>query len=140
MDQDLIVLTDDECWELLAGHDFGRIAIVHDGFPEVFPINYQVPDDPSDRRIVFHTRPDNVIDRHGATMCLQIDGRDIASGGWTVLARGHLAVGGPWHDDDDDRSKPVGHDTRRSIVVTSVSGRRLLSTPLRWAFSLDAYL
>jgi nitroimidazol reductase NimA-like FMN-containing flavoprotein (pyridoxamine 5'-phosphate oxidase superfamily) len=29
-----------ECWELLGRHDMGRIAIVVDGKPQIFPVNY----------------------------------------------------------------------------------------------------
>ena len=35
-------LTFDECWELLENDTLGRLALVVDGHPEIFPINYVV--------------------------------------------------------------------------------------------------
>jgi nitroimidazol reductase NimA-like FMN-containing flavoprotein (pyridoxamine 5'-phosphate oxidase superfamily) len=43
-------LSIDECLELLRTHQFGRIAVVIDGGPVVFPINYAI-----DGAVVFRT-------------------------------------------------------------------------------------
>ena len=34
------MLSEEECWRLLMSNDLGRLAIVVDGWPEVFPVNY----------------------------------------------------------------------------------------------------
>ena len=44
-------LTFDQCWELLEDDTVGRLALVVDGHPEIFPVNYVV----HRRSIVFRT-------------------------------------------------------------------------------------
>jgi uncharacterized protein len=77
----------DECWELLAAGSLGRIALVVDGHPEIFPVNYVL-----DRRsIVFRTAGGTkwwgaVTAKPAA---LEIDGYEPASKeAWSVVARG----------------------------------------------------
>ena len=33
-------IPESECWEILKRHRLGRIAVVVDGQPEIFPVNY----------------------------------------------------------------------------------------------------
>lgn len=35
-------LSDRECWDFLAAHEYGRIAVVCDGEPAIYPIGYAV--------------------------------------------------------------------------------------------------
>jgi nitroimidazol reductase NimA-like FMN-containing flavoprotein (pyridoxamine 5'-phosphate oxidase superfamily) len=35
-------LTDRECWDYLAAHEYGRIAVISDGAPLIYPIGYAV--------------------------------------------------------------------------------------------------
>jgi nitroimidazol reductase NimA-like FMN-containing flavoprotein (pyridoxamine 5'-phosphate oxidase superfamily) len=35
-------LTERECWEYLAEHDFGRIAVMRDGELDIYPVSYAV--------------------------------------------------------------------------------------------------
>ncbi|MDA8290070.1 MAG: pyridoxamine 5'-phosphate oxidase family protein [Actinomycetota bacterium] len=46
-------LSRDECLAILVSHRFGRLAVVEDGQPDVFPVNYALDGD----RVVFVTRP-----------------------------------------------------------------------------------
>ena len=46
-------LTEDQCWNLLARCEVGRLAVVVDGKPEIFPVNYVV-DGP---HVFFRTAP-----------------------------------------------------------------------------------
>lgn len=49
----LIRLDEDECWEFLARHFLGRVALVHMGQPMVFPVNYAL----DGTSVVFRTAP-----------------------------------------------------------------------------------
>lgn len=46
-------LTEEECWIVLARRDVGRLAVVVEGRPDIFPVNY-VTDGP---RLLFRTAP-----------------------------------------------------------------------------------
>lgn len=46
-------LTEEECWNLLARRELGRLAVSVDNLPEIFPVNYVV-DGP---RLLFRTAP-----------------------------------------------------------------------------------
>lgn len=45
------ILSEEDCWELLRNHEFGRLAYVTDGLPVIVPINYVVDGD----QLVFRT-------------------------------------------------------------------------------------
>jgi nitroimidazol reductase NimA-like FMN-containing flavoprotein (pyridoxamine 5'-phosphate oxidase superfamily) len=84
-------LSFDDCWELLEGDTLGRLAIVVDGHPEVFPVNYVV----HRRSIAFRTAAGSKL--WGAMMerpaALEIDGYDPATElAWSVVARGDTQV------------------------------------------------
>jgi nitroimidazol reductase NimA-like FMN-containing flavoprotein (pyridoxamine 5'-phosphate oxidase superfamily) len=46
-------LTEEECWNLLERHELGRLALVVNGAPDIFPVNYTT-DGP---HIFFRTAP-----------------------------------------------------------------------------------
>lgn len=54
-------LARDECLRILASHRFGRLAVVEDGQPDVFPVNYALDGD----RVVFVTRPGTKLEHAG---------------------------------------------------------------------------
>lgn len=56
-------LSEDECWDLLARGELGRLAIAHDGAPEIFPVNYVV-DGP---HVLFRTAPGSKLGELSAT-------------------------------------------------------------------------
>jgi nitroimidazol reductase NimA-like FMN-containing flavoprotein (pyridoxamine 5'-phosphate oxidase superfamily) len=139
MTANLTPLTEEDCWSQLALHDFGRIAVVRDGSPEIFPLSYRVVEQGGSRSILIRTRAGNAIDRAGASVCFQIDGVDPGGvSGWSVLASGHLQTAP--RPDDSSGVAPEGHDTWRKIVVARVSGRRLDSAPSEWSFNPAGYL
>ena len=49
----IFALNEDECWNLLARCQLGRLAVDVDGEPDIFPVNYVV-DGP---RVLFRTAP-----------------------------------------------------------------------------------
>jgi nitroimidazol reductase NimA-like FMN-containing flavoprotein (pyridoxamine 5'-phosphate oxidase superfamily) len=83
---DLELLAEDECLELLRNHDLGRIALVVDGKPLIFPVNYEM----SHRVVVFRTaRGTKLTYAPGASVAFEIDAYDTGTGtGWSVLIQG----------------------------------------------------
>ena len=76
----------DECLRLLADHHLGRLAVVVDGQPLVFPVNYAL----SGRQIVFRTDPGTKLyAAAGRRVAFEIDGADaLYHDGWSVLVVG----------------------------------------------------
>lgn len=79
-------LSEEECLELLSSHSVGRIAVVADGKPLVFPVNYVV----EGRTVAFRTDPGTKLD--WATMghvAFELDSADPETReGWSVLVQG----------------------------------------------------
>ena len=122
-------LAEDDCWRQLRGHALGRLAIVVNGVPRVYPMNYAT----GDGAIVFRTEPGTKLSQGPGTMaCFELDGYDPREAiGWSVMATGLL------HDitaDPEPRSErlrglavmPAAPGTRAhwlSLEVSEVSGR-----------------
>jgi uncharacterized protein len=78
----------DECLELLASEEVGRLAIVDFGSPTIFPVNYVMDGDTP----VFRTDPGTKLD-HGprSRACFEVDAFDRATRtGWSVIVFGRL--------------------------------------------------
>jgi nitroimidazol reductase NimA-like FMN-containing flavoprotein (pyridoxamine 5'-phosphate oxidase superfamily) len=138
-------LSPSECVELLAACPVGRIGAVVDGAPLVLPVNYRWLPDERTPYLAIRTRPDNVIDRAGPLVAFEIDGIDpIHRVGWSVLVRGRLHHLGhatlvsdvidphPWLQAD--------RDSWLLIEPESISGRRLRTVDIEWAFHWRGYL
>lgn len=80
-------LADEECWELLAAAPIGRVGVLVDSAPEVYPVNHAI----DARSIVFRTDAGIMlrgIDR-SPSVCFQVDGVDLEErSGWSVLVKG----------------------------------------------------
>jgi len=80
-------LTKSECFALLSGVRLGRVAVVDDQGPIVFPVNFIL-----DRHmVVFRTDEGTKLDAaaRGSRVAFEIDGTDEAARtGWSVLIRG----------------------------------------------------
>jgi uncharacterized protein len=80
-------LTKGECFELLAREQLGRVAVVDDRGPIVFPVNFVL-----DRHmVVFRTDEGTKLDAaiRGSRVAFEIDGTDAAAHtGWSVVVRG----------------------------------------------------
>jgi len=120
----------DECLRLLAGHHIGRLAVVVDGQPLVFPVNYALVG----RRIVFRTDPGTKLHAAaGHRVAFEIDGANsIYHDGWSVLV-----VGTAREEHDEARrqeferlplrpwvSGPKAHWI--SIAGDAITGRRIV--------------
>jgi uncharacterized protein len=80
-------LTKSECFALLAGEHLGRVAVVDDRGPIVFPVNFVL-----DRHmVVLRTDEGTKLDAaiSGSRVAFEIDGADLtARTGWSVVVRG----------------------------------------------------
>ena len=122
------------CWKLLTSTPVGRVAVINDSAPEIYPVNFVV----DDKTIVFRTDSGNKL--RGLSriplVCFEIDGIDVdESTGWSVLVKGRAQE----IDHPDDRRRVAqlplhywtfGHKTHWiRIVPTEVSGRRIRKYP-----------
>lgn len=125
-------LTPAQCWERVASAPVGRIGVLHDSAPEIYPVNHTV----DGRSIVFRTDPGTKL--HGLlrspAVCFEVDSADPAEGtGWSVLVKGRAVEVRDPHD--VARLGDLGlapwalgekHHWVR-IVADEVTGRRLWS-------------
>jgi hypothetical protein len=83
---DLEELSEEQCLELLAQHHLGRIAVVVDGRPLIFPVNYGL----SHRVVTFRTAHGTKLSyAPGSKVAFEIDGyASSARTGWSVLVQG----------------------------------------------------
>jgi nitroimidazol reductase NimA-like FMN-containing flavoprotein (pyridoxamine 5'-phosphate oxidase superfamily) len=82
-------LTKSECFELLANEHLGRVAVVDDRGPVVFPVNFVL-----DRHtVVFRTEEGTKLHAasRGSRVCFEVDRADAAAQtGWSVIVRGEV--------------------------------------------------
>ena len=127
-------LSTQACWELLAATPVGRVGVLVDSAPEVYPVNYAV----DGHSLVFRTDPGNKLQGLGRSpsVCFQIDSIDLDQRtGWSVLVKGHaeevLDAG------ELDRVAHIGleywmlgaKDCWVQILPVEVSGRRIHRGP-----------
>ena len=140
---DMEVLSADACWDLLRDVSVGHLAVLVDGHPEIFPVNYKV----DNGTLVFRTGEGTKLAALAgdAAVALEADG----TGGeprraWSVEVKGRAMVLEP----SPDLMKGVGvvlfpwqagpKDHFVRIVPGSVTGRRFVVTsPLTWWNHLD---
>ena len=103
------------CASLLEGHRFGRIAVVVDGAPVIFPVNYAF----HDGRVAIRTDPGTKLAAAAlGRVAFEIDGVDPAAHtGWSVLVRG---TGYDVTDSIDEESEEL----RRMDVDTWAPGAK----------------
>ncbi|MCU1549164.1 MAG: flavin-nucleotide-binding protein [Arthrobacter sp.] len=84
-------LSYDDCWDLLAAGIVGRLALIVDEHPEIFPVNYVL----QRRSIVFRSAGGTKLWGAKATKpaAFEIDGYDPRQEeAWSVVARGETEV------------------------------------------------
>jgi nitroimidazol reductase NimA-like FMN-containing flavoprotein (pyridoxamine 5'-phosphate oxidase superfamily) len=127
----LMVLDEDECYELLRGQPVGRLGFIDKAEPVILPVNYAV----DGRSLVFRTGQGSKLSSAlmAQPVCLEIDSwDDFEHTGWSVLVKGvadvveaeadvdrldHLPVR-PWSRPD------LRHEWVR-IMAEEVTGRRI---------------
>ena len=80
------VLSEADCFDLLASHHFGRIGVVVGGRPMIFPVNYFF----EDGRVAIRTDPGTKLSAAAqGQVAFEIDGIDEAArAGWSVVVTG----------------------------------------------------
>lgn len=80
------VLTTAQCWELLAQEVVGRLGVVAQGYPLIFPVNFGL----DDQVVVIQTGPGlKLTSADHANVSFEVDRLDRHTGrGWSVLLRG----------------------------------------------------
>lgn len=76
-----------ECWDLIGAQPIGRVSILVDGLPEIYPINHVV----DGFTVVFRTDPGNKLRGlvHSPMVCFEVDGIDPKEHrGWSVVVKG----------------------------------------------------
>jgi nitroimidazol reductase NimA-like FMN-containing flavoprotein (pyridoxamine 5'-phosphate oxidase superfamily) len=126
-------LSDEECWGLLADAPVGRVGVIVDDAPEIYPVNHLV----YDGTIVFRSDPGTKLAglaRH-PVVCFQVDGFDPQQRiGWSVLVKGRAQQVRQMPDADERRRAarlpvdywapgPKWHRVR--IEPIDVTGRRI---------------
>ena len=83
----LETLDEQACLQLLGAQDFGRVGVVVDDHPEIFPVNYVL----ERNTILFRTDDGTKLSAsHAHSVCFQIDGTsEVEIEGWSVLVVGH---------------------------------------------------
>jgi len=127
-------LSTDECWALLADTPVGRIGVLVDSAPEIYPVNHSV----DGRSIVFRTDRGQKLRGLGRSpsVCYEVDGYDAAdSTGWSVLVKGRARE---VVSAEEERNLLLGVDLRYwsvgpkprwiRIEPTEVTGRRIHRT------------
>jgi len=149
---DLVELSYEECLLLLAAHSVGRLAVIAEPYPLLFPVNYRLvdgrggPPTPGHTWIAIRTRPGNPIDRAPIFVSFEVDGIDHEHhAGWSVLVAGTMHRIDPDAADFAARFDPqpwLRDDRDRWLVIdpTRVTGRRLRRQDVEWAFPERAYL
>lgn len=129
-------LNDTECWRLLAETPVGRVGVLVDSAPEIYPVNHLI----DEGTIVFRTDSGTKLAglAKSPAVCFQVDAIDPTDRtGWSVLVKGR-AEQLRQVPDPDERHRieqlpldywDVGvkwHWIR--VVATEVTGRRIWRT------------
>lgn len=85
-EDELEVLTEDQCRELLATRNIGRVAFSLDEQPEIFPVNYAT----DGSVVVFRTAEGSRLqDAVKKRVAFEVDDWNATSGiGWSVVVKG----------------------------------------------------
>jgi uncharacterized protein len=143
----LDVIPVDECHELLAGHEVGRIGVIAEHYPLIIPVNYGM----DGRTIVVRTHPGTTLSAAAhADVTFEVDEIDRRERtGWSVLVRGLAEEVGPEHRAGlVERTHATGvqpwapgeHGNWLRIIPQGISGRRIVPGQLPWGVDDRAYL
>jgi hypothetical protein len=137
------ILDSDECWKLLGHTSVGRLAVLVDGQPDVFPVSFKL--DGED--LLFRTGEGKKLQAMEANSLVALEADSVSAEfglAWSVVVKGKAV--------QDDAAEPALNETRRGlfpwqgvgkdhlirIVPQSVTGRRFtLSAAGTWRTPLD---
>lgn len=135
VDDRLVELSRAECLTLLSRNPIGRVAVLTDGVPEVFPVNFVVSGD----AVVFRTGIGSKLLKGVRTAPIAFEVDDYVTmdhSGWSVLVTGSAEEIDALSDAELAalRLLPWAGDARRAVVrlrIDQVHGRRLGEIPRR---------
>jgi len=122
-----------ECWDLLRQSHVGRLGVVNDGRPDIFPVNYQVRDE----TLIFRTGGGTKLQAINEVgyVALETDAVSAEFGfAWSVVVKGAAAAvedSGTYLNKVSRQLFPwqgIGHDQLIRISPESVTGRRFTLT------------
>lgn len=119
-----------ECLEILGRHSLGRIAIVVEGQPQIFPVNYAM----NGRTIAIRTASGSKLSHApGSRVAFEIDEYDSSAGvGWSVMVHGVAVDATDAFDDVSWAARgvaprplaPGAKPYRIAIEPSKITGRR----------------
>lgn len=128
------VLSQHDAWQLLRSAQVGRLAVVVEGRPDIFPVNHVV----DHGTIVFRSDPGSKLSAAvGHAVAYEVDGYDMRTGvAWSVVAKGTAHAKRRIDEVTDSVDLPLfawQAGPKRAFVridVDDVSGRRFtVATP-----------
>ncbi len=136
-------LAPNECWALLRGSDLGRLALVLEGHPEIFPVTYLV----DHGAVVFRTGPGgklSAIHAQGAEQMVAFEADGVEGEvAWSVVIKGRAKEVTGLYDAIDSALLPLhprhGGQKDHLVEVTpgEITGRRFsVVDQARWANEL----
>ena len=133
--RDVEVLAEDECRRLLGSRTLGRLALVVDGTPQIFPVNYAF----AEGVVIIRSAPGLKLQHSPMTeVAFETDMEDAKAGiAWSVMVQGTAFDITDTLDTRYERLRhmrvepeaPGKHDHWMGVYVHRISGRRFaLST------------
>jgi nitroimidazol reductase NimA-like FMN-containing flavoprotein (pyridoxamine 5'-phosphate oxidase superfamily) len=134
-DRELMEIGEEECFALLQRQEFGRLAIVRDGQPDIFPVNYAL----DGHTIMIRTQPGVKLTYATlARVAFEVEDIDpVSREGWVVVAHGLAEDITDAIDRSSEHARATvvrpwvmgPHEHYIAIERPQVSGRRLLRRP-----------
>ncbi len=123
----IVVLPEDESWQLLASRTLGRLATSVGGQPEIFPVNFVV----QRQSVLFRTAEGTKLASAVANnrVAFEVDDHNV-EGGWSVIVKGHAQMLQSAEEvADAERAQLLPWIATRKrqfvrIIPTEISGRR----------------
>ncbi len=147
LDRRLLTLTSAECYRLLETQQIGRLGVIAEHYPLIFPVNYAL-----DQRIIVlrFTEGTKFLAANHANVTFEVDQIDQpARRGWSVLVRGLAEEVTSRHRDElIERTlasglepwAPIEHGHWMRLIPHAISGRRIEPGQLPEAFEAASYL
>jgi uncharacterized protein len=140
---DVEILDSDECWKLLGHTSVGRLAVVVDGQPDVFPVSFKL----DGQGLLFRTGSGTKLQAMEANSLVALEADSVSAEfglAWSVVVKGKAVqdtAAGPALNEVRRGLFPwqgVGQEHLIRIVPQSVTGRRFtMSAGGTWRTPLD---
>ncbi|GAA1818204.1 pyridoxamine 5'-phosphate oxidase family protein [Nesterenkonia flava] len=133
-DVPILVLTEEQSWQLLSSAELGRLVLIVGGRPDIFPVNIAA----DGRSLIFRTAPGTKLAELSVNEQVLVEADDFSSEeGWSVVVRGTA--------ERLETSQEIAHaeslglhswvptlkDFYVRVTPTEVSGRHFLFGPQR---------